>query len=343
MSKCVALWLLVALLAGACGKAPDEKSAPVEAPEASRHAREQRFDEILAADPLFRDFETKIVVRAPYFVATLVGPDAGTPPEPAPDELLDTLAGLHDFFRETFGERLDLPELEELHVAWFPRAEDFAAQMEKRKLPLPAGVSALYSPTDGWLVIRAPLSGWSEWKVRHEATHQLVQAGTKRRLEQETGEEIPTSDGRLHSRSHWFQEGFAELLAAAGPGADGGWRIGPADDNRKSELMATRHAKRAEWSLAELLSFANQMEMRRAAMEKGAGQAGRLASLFYAAAGFFCHFLWEEHRDLLVDYFGRELHGHSGHDVWEEAMKKAGVDEEKLDEEWRPWLAERLK
>lgn len=392
MSKCVALCLLLALLAGAGPAAAGEDGSRIEVPddplleeyptpayvrlldladlerpltpeeeaEARRllsevkehlarwkkepdYRREWMLDRVLAVHPLFRGFERKIVVRAPYFVVTLLGPDADTAPEPAPDGFLDTLAGLHRFFRDTFGGRFDLPELEELRVAWFPRAEDFMARMKGRATALPAGVRAFYSPADTWLVARAPFSGWNEWKVRHEATHQLVHAFSKRMMERDTGGEVLWSDPRLHSRNHWFQEGFAELLAAAGPGEDGAWRIGPASENRKSEIMATRHAKRSEWSLAELLSFANSLEMRRAAMEKGVGEAGRLASLFYAEAGFFCHFLWEEHRDLFVDYFGSELHGHSGHDVWEEAMKKAGVDEEELDAQWKPWLAERLK
>jgi hypothetical protein len=314
----------------------------------------------VALHPVYSDFTYSVKSDYPYIV--FVQADSASKKAISDDIVnrnVKILARLYSEFHRVFGERFDLPKLEDrpiatertLKVFTLASEEKFHEYQKKIGQPLPRGVRAYYKPSDQWITLfeggkfeKQAKEGESSFninKIFHEGTHQLMHVYTKILMERERNKgkkpedfkETEWMDRKVHSQLHWFQEGFAELFAASKPSGDT-WDLLYLHRNRLQEWKGSRKAKKDEFEF-------NARVMRRRAQEIGLHpmEAGRLSSLFYAQAWVIAHFLWfgedGKYREKFLEYMGMELHGNSGYKSWKKVWDKEDDDwsflEEKVD------------
>jgi hypothetical protein len=318
-------------------------------------------------DPIFREFTYEVEGKPPYvvFVEHTGREDlaAQQEAEKIVQRDLDLLNTMYNEFFKRFGDSFGLEKLsankrddmKALKVFCFFSEEAFHKYQQMIGQPLPEGVRAYYQPATQWIILyegrgfeAAAAKGDSSFnvnKVVHEGFHQLIHAATKAFIEKQRNEEVLWTDPATHSRLHWFQEGMAELIGSTKPKDGGGVEIMTLNKGRLMEWKQTRAAKLSEWTFEEMLGITTSVDMRQKAGRKALADAGRLASLFYAQAWTWCHFLYfhgdGKYRQKLIDYMKVELSGKSGPDEFKKSWPDMNVEE--LKKEWLAYVDQMMK
>ncbi len=202
-------------------------------------------------------------------------------------------------------------------------------------IQVPAGWRAYYSGGTQFMMTydtgaSSELQSGDTCTAFHEATHQLVHYYRRYYLTQELRKTNPAApdvnflDPRVHGRTHWFQEGFAEFFGAADriSSQTGEWKLLRPYRSRLLEWGDPARRATPQWSLGEVVDMVNSAQMGMLARRKAKTPSDEeeLGSLFYAEAWALNHYLYfgaeGKYREKYLKVIHEEMMCHSGSGVF---------------------------
>ncbi len=307
--------------------------------EALRVAREVR------SDPAFKDFgPIDIRLLPPYLVMAEHQKDANS------QSTKNVLDNHSKFFKCLTGEFLKVmaeaglptPTVKEmgdpvLKAFIFTSRNEFDRWHSIQGIKVPAGWRAYYSGGSQFMMTydtgaSSELQSPDTCTAFHEATHQLVHYYRRYYLTQELRKKDPSApdvdflDNRVHGRTHWFQEGFAEFFGAADriSAQTGEWKLLRPYRSRLAEWGNPVTRKEPQWTLEEVVNMVNSMQLGMLSKKKNPESPDGMGSLYYAEAWALNHFLYfgldGKYRAKYLKVVHEEMLCHSGSEVFYEVM-----------------------